>query len=127
MSRSSSKSAVRYAAAVLWTLAILVACTLPGSSLPSTSLWEYDKVGHFVLFAVFGWLWMRALPASSRVVTLSVLAGGIFYAVGTEIYQGLLPFDRHPDPYDALANIAGLFAGMIAYSWKASARVRQSR
>jgi VanZ family protein len=99
----------------LWTTGILVACSLPGQSLPDITLFRFDKLIHFALFAGFGWLWMAALrqPLARRAGV--VLAAGLAYAVLTEPYQGLLPFERAPDPYDALANALGLGAGVLAF------------
>ena len=89
----------RYAqpAAIVWTLGILVACSIPGPSLPSSSLLEFDKVAHVVLFLGFGALWMWAMPKRLGVIVLL----GVIYAIGTEFYQGILPWPRTADPYDA--------------------------
>lgn len=101
--------------ALLWTLAILAACTVPGSSLPSTKVWEFDKLVHFAMFAGFGWLWMAALAYPLGRRALVVLGCGVAYAVLTELYQGILPFDRSPDPYDTLANTAGLCVSLLLF------------
>lgn len=92
------------ALAVLWTLAIIAACTIPGRSLPSSDLFELDKVIHFGLFFAFGMLWLWAYPRHAW----AVWGLGLLYAGGTEIYQGWLPFDRFPDVYDFIANALGL-------------------
>ena len=105
--------------AIVWTLGILAACTIPGSDLPKINIVSFDKAAHFVVFAGFGWLWMWALRETPR-STWRVLAFGLAYAVLTEIYQGFLPFDRTPDPRDALANALGLLAAVLVYRmWKA--------
>lgn len=99
--------------ALLWTLGILVACSIPGPSLPSVTLWEFDKVAHFALFFGFGALGLWAYPQRvGWVITL-----GLAYAIGTEFYQGLLPWPRTPDPYDALANSIGLVVGVGVMYW----------
>ena len=104
--------------AIVWTLGILAACTIPGSNLPKINIVSFDKAAHFVVFAGFGWLWMRALRETPW-STWGVLAFGLVYAVLTEIYQGFLPFDRTPDPRDALANALGLLAAVLIYRmWK---------
>lgn len=91
-----------------WTLLILIACSIPGPAVPSTSLLELDKLAHFVLFAGFGWLWLWAYPDR----TLVVLGAGLLYAAGTEVYQGLLPLDRYPEVLDFVANAFGLSAAV---------------
>lgn len=101
--------------AVLWTLGILAACSIPGDDLPTPPIASADKIVHFALFAGFGWLWMRAFPDGPVRATGYVLAFGLAYAALTEIYQGLLPFGRSPDPYDALANALGLLCAVLLY------------
>ena len=101
--------------AVAWTLGILVACTLPGTDLPAVPLFSADKLGHFVLFAGLGWLWMHALDVPHGRRLALVGACGLAYAGLTEIYQGFLPWERTPDLMDALANAAGLAAGLLLY------------
>lgn len=114
--------------AILWTLGILAACSIPGSDLPDIDIVSFDKFVHFVVFAGFGWLWMTALRGPLTHTTRWVLGAGIAYAVLTEIYQGLLPFERTPDPVDALANTVGLVIAILLYRFvhtrreKASAR-----
>lgn len=101
--------------AILWTLGILAACSIPGRDLPRLDLLEIDKLAHFSIFAGLGWLWMAALRTPREVRTARVLVAGFCYAVLTEIYQGFLPFERTPDPLDALANAAGLSVSVWLY------------
>jgi VanZ family protein len=93
--------------AIAWTVFCLVLFTIPGQDIPPQLL-SLDKVAHLGLFAVLGVLSMRALPR----IWPWVLLGGIAFAVGTELYQGLLPWERIPDPYDALADTLGLALGI---------------
>jgi VanZ family protein len=124
MDRFPKLSATTYRwGAICWTLGIVVACSLPPASLaaPSPAL-GLDKVAHFVLFAGLAGLWMRALcpPGATTAAALRhyglrlALLGGLF-AVGTEVYQHLLPIRRMADPYDALADGVGLLAGLLGY------------
>ena len=101
--------------ALLWTLGILAGCSIPGKDLPQVDLVSFDKVVHFVIFGGFGWLWMRALRKPLIAKTWWVLTTGVAYAVLTEVYQGLLPFERTPDPNDALANALGLVAAVLLF------------
>jgi len=108
--------------AALWTGGIVVACSIPAASLsPIKPALSADKFIHFGLFAVFGALWMRALcpPQASAHrcrYSLYLLGGGSLFAVGTEIYQHILPIQRHGDPYDALADGSGLLLAVIVYA-----------
>jgi VanZ family protein len=108
-------------AAVGWTLLILALCTLPGEELPEINIISIDKIGHFGIFAGFGWLWMRAFPGFDLAKRLRyVLLGGLAYAGLTEIYQGVMPFGREADVWDAAANAAGLLVG-VGLQWRRTA------
>ncbi len=101
--------------AVLWTVAILVACTVPGSGLPDSDFLPFgqDKWAHAGLFFGFGWLWVRALPARPWLVVLA----GVGYAVATELWQASLPTGRSGEVLDALADVLGLALGIAAGLW----------
>lgn len=100
------------AAAVVWTMAILALCSIPGRDLPEVDIISIDKIGHFAMFAGFGWLWMRALPRRTRRSVAVVFVAGLAYAILTEVYQGVIPIGREPDLWDAVANAAGLIVGI---------------
>ncbi|MGI9174537.1 MAG: VanZ family protein [Rhodothermales bacterium] len=108
--------------AIAWTLFIVALCSIPCDDIPDMDIWGYDKIGHFVMFAGFGWLWAHAAPKNALGW---VLAAGVAFAGLTEVYQGLLPFDRTPDLYDALADIIGLSAGLLVYRLQKHRRARQ--
>lgn len=108
--------------ALLWTGGIVIACSIPAASLsPIKPALSADKVAHFGLFAVFGGLWMRVLcpPGSAASLcrcSLRLLGWGSLFAVGTEVYQHLLPIQRRGDPYDALADGGGLLGAVAVYA-----------
>jgi hypothetical protein len=110
--------------ALLWTGGIIVACSLPATSLSSVQpALSADKAIHFFLFAGFGLLWMRVLcPPSAATASrlrrygIHLLGWGSLFAVGTEVYQHLLPIQRTGDPYDALADGGGLLAAVLLYA-----------
>jgi VanZ family protein len=110
----SNKQAYKFAAATLWALLIFAACSIPGQDLPNVQIVQIDKFAHFFLFAVFGWAWMYALKSPLKKRALAVLLAGSAYSILIEIYQGLLPWDRSPDIYDVLADVAGLLAGLAS-------------
>lgn len=116
--------------AALWTAGIVVACSIPAASLsPIKPALSADKLIHFGLFAVFGALWMRALcpPRASAHLcrySLYLLVGGSLFAIGTEIYQHILPIQRRGDPYDALADGGGLLLAVVVYALLVRSRSR---
>ncbi|WP_456428233.1 VanZ family protein [Rhodocaloribacter sp.] len=98
-----------------WTLAIVVALSIPGESLPDVPVLGFDKLVHMTIFTVFAWLWMEALDAPLRARTWSVLAAGLLFAALSEVYQGALIPGRIGDVYDAVANALGLGAGVLVF------------
>jgi len=109
--------------AVLWTLGILVALSIPPPDLPvAPTTTGLDKVAHVVLFMGLGGLWMHALqpasgdtPRHARWRGAGLFLAGIFFAGLTELYQYVLPVQRLGDPFDALADVVGLFLAILAY------------
>ncbi|MFB6248175.1 MAG: VanZ family protein [Salinibacter sp.] len=108
--------------AVLWTGAIILACSLPAASFAGVQPGVgADKVVHVVLFAGFGGLWMRAFcPPDVGWTRVRSRGGRLFlvgalFASGSEVYQQLLPLRRMADPYDALADVVGLLFGILLY------------
>ena len=96
--------------ALAWSLAVFVACSIPGDDLPSTTFvpFSQDKWIHLIMFFGIGWLWVRATPDRLRAVAV----GGLAFAVGIEVWQAALPIGRSGDPLDALADAVGLALGM---------------
>lgn len=112
--------------AVLWTIGIGVAYTIPVPNLPvSHSVIGWDKLAHFVLFGGFGLLWMHAVhprrsaprKMTSRRWVLIVFVVGAGLSVLGEMYQGTLP-RRSMDTYDAAANLLGLVAALLFFRWR---------
>ena len=110
--------------AVLWTLLIFAACSLPGGQVPDISALPIDKFAHFSFFLIFALLWMHASEKALWRRALLVGTGGLMFGIGIEVYQGWLPFSRASDPYDALADIAGLILGLALYLFVTSRRTR---
>ena len=94
--------------AILWTVAIVVACLVPGQGLPSVHVVSFDKLIHVVLFVGFGLLWTRAAPH----LQTRILVAGVVLGIATEVAQGLLPVNRSADVFDAVADAVGLVIGV---------------
>ena len=107
-------AARRRVVAIGWGLIIIALCSIPGNSLPPLEILTFDKVGHFGMFFLGALIWIRAWPRS----TARVLAGGLAFAMLTEVYQGMVPLlGRFADPYDFAANALGLIAGLALWWW----------
>ena len=103
----------RWAPPLLWAALILV-CTsvpLPASS-PGMGVPGLDKVVHFSLYAVLGWLLSRANGTRSG-TTLAWMLGIAAFGAVDEWHQHFI-IGRSPDVADWLADGAGGIVGFLA-------------
>lgn len=98
------------ALAVVWTVVIVVACTVPGERLPPAPFLSFDKLVHVAMFAPLAFLWRRALGPRD----LAVLVGSAALAVLIELWQALPFIGRTGDVGDAVADIVGALVGLAA-------------
>ncbi len=103
------------ALAVAWTLFILVLLSIPSRRLPPSSLWQYDKIGHALLFFGLAVLWMSALSAHSGRMIVLILVCGLAFAPLTEWYQSILSSGRQAELLDSVADGAGFALGTLAW------------
>jgi hypothetical protein len=108
--------------AVLWTLAILGVCWLPGNWLVEVEegssffkIPDLDKVIHWGIFAGFSILWLR-VGASRRRYTWIVLAGFALSAI-TEIVQNLPVIGRDGEMADFWTDLLGVVMGIAVARW----------
>ncbi|PKD45292.1 VanZ family protein [Rhodohalobacter barkolensis] len=96
----------------LITISILALTLLPPENLGSNRLFQYDKVGHFMMFfswtLVFGLLYISIKKEKSNLII--VFFAGAFFGIIVEILQVVLPFGRSLEFYDAIADILGTFS-----------------
>src|SRR5688500_9962988 len=71
-----------------------------------------DKVAHFGLYALLGWLLGRAWVRTQRPARAVLLAGALLLGVADESRQVFNP-NRTGDIADFAADAAGVFAGFI--------------
>ena len=94
---------------------ILFLTLAPPSQLGESDLYNYDKLGHFLLFffwtIIFG-LFMFSLKNEHASLLFIFFIGSVF-GVTVEVMQGIVPFDRNPNLYDAIADIAGSLTATI--------------
>lgn len=82
--------------------------------------WQIDKLYHFCAYLMMSVLWARAIyngttgrPGMRVLVIAAVLT--IAFGGLVEVYQSFLPY-RSGDIFDAVANGAGGFTGVIVYA-----------
>ncbi len=104
---------------ILWAAFILVLCLMPGRDLPSVSLFEYDKLGHFGIYFIlsvamfYGWQKQTRFSSLHVNMFLKIVLITAAYGFAVEVMQGTLTTDRQFDLFDALANSLGAIAGSL--------------
>ena len=94
--------------AIAWSVLILLLCTLPSKSLPQAPQMGLDKLVHFGLFAIFGWLWLRTYPKQWRKIWVAGLAFAVFTEVAQASLSQIFGIERFADVADALADALGV-------------------
>lgn len=102
--------------AVLWTATIFILCLIPSDDIPEVHVPFVDKWTHFILFAVFSFLWLASVKGlNSRIISL-VLIAAVFLGWLVEVLQGQLTFlGRSQDNMDTLADSVGGVIGILVY------------
>lgn len=103
----------------LTTLIILLLTMLPPDKLGESSVYDYDKLGHFLIF--FGWTLLYGLFMFEKKRTetkfILIFVVGCIFGIIIEILQGVLPIDRNMDLMDALTDIFASFIAMVLLFW----------
>jgi VanZ family protein len=101
--------------AILCVLLIYFGSSIPAQDFPDLSIFNYDKVIHFLLYFVLSFLTYRALRHQTRIKLLSKHAHWIAflfamaYGASDEYHQSFVP-GRDSDPFDWLADTMGALA-----------------
>lgn len=108
----------------LWTIIILLATTLPSSSIPKSSLLKiphFDKIVHFVLFFVLAILLIsefNTLRKEGKLTRLSIVIAisvSVVYGLIIELLQYYLLTTRSGSLYDFAANVLGAIVAVLLY------------
>ena len=99
---------------IIWAIIIFVLCSVPGDSLPQTSMIEipyFDKMDHFGLFFIMGIFLIAELRYQTKLsrisialITFLVIA---IYGGAIEILQEHYFIGRSGDFWDLCADVAG--------------------
>lgn len=94
---------------------------MPGSDVPGIDIPYIDKWVHIGLFFALSVLWTLWLELGSnkpKVKKLPLFLLLLFYGMVIELIQHTLLPTRSADPWDVVANAAGILLGMwTAYRW----------
>lgn len=114
-----SRFAIWYLPAILWGLVIITLTSMPKLVPPPLGFKAQDKLYHLLVYAVFGFLWMRACVQNRREFrgrfTWRCASCITLFAVLDELHQLFIP-GRYADVIDAAADISGALLGIFAYN-----------
>lgn len=98
---------------ILWTILILIGCSLPGKDIPKVNIFEhFDKVVHFVFFFIYFMLWFFTINKSFK-NSIILLLISIIYGFSIELYQMNFVKGRSFDVWDGVADGIGALAALI--------------
>lgn len=103
--------------ATAWSFLILLLCTLPSKSLPQAPEMGLDKIAHFILFAIWGGLWLWTYPKQWQKIALTGLAFGLFTEVAQAALSKIFGIERFADWADALADGIGVGFALAYHHW----------
>lgn len=126
MSQSSKQKlknfAVYHLPMILFALTIIGASSIPQHKLPKIDIVSFDKLAHFIEYALLSWLTFRSFShISSRISIFTVFSlSGLFiiiFAFFDELYQQLIP-GRQTEFLDFFSDLIGALIILTAIRWK---------
>ncbi len=101
---------------IVWTLLIFILCFIPGQEFPDVHIPMADKWVHFVLFAVFSFLWLCAGPTKKILPLLVAFVAGALLGWIVEELQGVLvSLGRSKSIQDIYADMLGSAIGVAVF------------
>ena len=108
-----------YLPVITWTIFILAITSYPDLQVPDTGVDAQDKIAHFGVYFILGFLTSRALWRGKRLTISNSISYSLFgccvLAIMNEWYQQFIP-GRSSELLDAIANIAGVLAAQFLFS-----------
>lgn len=98
-----------YGSLMILTLITLALTLLPQEKFIDTPAFQYDKIGHTLVFGSWAFLLGLIMLVSDQkpLPLFSIFLAGSLFGISIEILQEVLPSNRHLNPYDALADVIG--------------------
>ncbi len=115
--------------AIAYATAIILMSSIPNLKVPEFRFLLFDKLAHFVEYAVFAFLTFRSFSHISQKITrgraflLSALFLSLF-ALLDELHQYFVP-GRYSDVYDLIGDILGALV-VLAYLWMRPRRAKRT-
>lgn len=120
----------RWLPLIVWIVMIFALSSIPGLSSDDVKLpTGFDKLVHFIEYAIFALLYYRGLSYGGvRVrwsIVLIVIASGIAVAALDEMYQSYIP-RRDSSLYDLVMDSAGVVSGTLAAALRHIVQIRKA-
>ncbi len=108
--------------AIVWSVIIIVLCSIPGQEFPDASFIDiphFDKIVHFGLYFILSVVAIKGIQQQNRIKLLkshpylSIVIYAVFLGISLELIQHYyIPF-RSGDILDMLANFIGAISGIF--------------
>lgn len=100
----------------LLTLLMLILTLIPAGSLGPSPIWSYDKLGHFLLFGSWTFLFGAYLYVNNsyKLNLFTIFFVGVSFGILIEVFQYLLPFGRSAELFDIAFDSLGCLIGVLA-------------
>lgn len=105
-----------YSLFFLITLAILLLTLMPPDNLGSNRIFQYDKLGHFMMFfcwtLAYGFFsFARKGAPGTNLVVIFIVAS--IFGITVEFLQKIMPYGRSAGIFDAAADILGSLSATL--------------
>jgi VanZ family protein len=115
--------------AMAYATAIVLMSSIPDLKVPEFRFLLFDKLAHFVEYAVFAFLTFRSFSHISQKITRgqAFLLSALFlflFALLDELHQYFVP-GRYSDVYDLIGDILGALV-VLAYLWMRPPRAKKT-
>ncbi|MCK4549995.1 MAG: VanZ family protein, partial [Candidatus Krumholzibacteria bacterium] len=120
----------RWLPLIVWIVMIFALSSIPGFSSDDVNLpTGFDKIVHFIEYAIFAMLYYRGLSYGGvRIrwsIVIIVITSGIAVAALDEMYQSYIP-RRDSSFYDLVMDSAGVVAGTLAAVLRHVIKIRKA-
>ena len=102
---------------IAWALFILVMSLLPGKDIPDLTIFRFDKLVHFGVYAFLGFLayygWVKQVqfPGLKKRTLIKIVGVITVYGFIIEVLQETCTADRHFDILDTAMDTSGAILG----------------
>ncbi len=103
----------------MYLVAIIIASSIPGRSLPKIVILSPDKLLHMAEYGIFGFL---AFKSFTKLRIPIIIFGALLFAIFDELWQSMIP-GRMSSIFDVIADILGfliVIGTMVYFSRKKS-------